>query len=96
MVPLDKVLQWRNVKQKLSIFRTPKYSEPCQTPTMERFSIMVNDYNDFHNISFSISLLCEKNMYFSIHVKFLLEKYLFDAKKYQAGGEQELFVDVFK
>ena len=39
---------------------TPKYSEPCQTSTMERFANVVNDYNDFRNISFSLSLLSEK------------------------------------
>ena len=46
------------------IFRTPKYSAPCQTSTIERFAKIVNNYNDFPNISFSLSLLCEKNMYF--------------------------------
>ena len=46
------------------IFRTPKYSAPCQTSTIECFAKIVNNYNDFPNISFSLSLLCEKNMYF--------------------------------
>ena len=44
------------------------YSEPCQTSTMERFAKVVNGYNYFRNITFLRSLLCEKSMYFLIHV----------------------------
>ena len=39
--------------QKPEIFRT------CQTSTMERFANIVNYYSDFHNTSFSRSILCE-------------------------------------
>ena len=52
----------------MGILRTPKDSEPCQKSTMERFANIVNDYNDFRNISFSLSLLCEEKKVFLIHV----------------------------
>ena len=57
-----------------SIFRTAKYPEPCQPSAMERFAKIVNDYNGFCNISFSIFLPCENNMYFlNTYLTFILE-----------------------
>ena len=39
-----------------NIFRTVVYWEPCQTSTIEHFAKIFNNYNDFCNISFSLSL----------------------------------------
>ena len=51
--------------QNAGVFRILNYSEFCQKSTMERFTKIVNDYNYFHNISFSRSLLCEKHVFFN-------------------------------
>ena len=39
-------------------------------------------YNYFYSISFACSLCYKINMNFSIHIKFLLQKYMFQVKKY--------------
>ena len=46
------------------VFRTLTYLEPCQTSSIQHFAKMVNGYNYFRNISFSRSLLYEKNVNF--------------------------------
>ena len=46
------------------VFRIGSYSELCQTATMQHFARIVNGYNYFRNISFSRSLLYEKNVNF--------------------------------
>ena len=56
--------------QNPGIFRILVYSEPWhiqsprQTATMHHFAKIVNGYNYFRNISFSRSLLYEKNVNF--------------------------------
>ena len=54
----------RGIFRTRSICRTLTYSEPCQISTMQHFAKIVNAYNYFHNISFSCSLLYEKNVNF--------------------------------
>ena len=50
--------------QNPGVFKTLAYSEPRQTATMHHFAKIVNGYNYFRNISFSGSLLYEKNLNF--------------------------------
>ena len=70
------------------IFRTPKYSEPCQTSTIERFANIVNNYNDFRNISFLLSLLCEKKCFFNTCLIFTPEVFILCKKERGPRGPE--------